>query len=114
MSKEKGVATAINDPALYRKLCEPYESREAVDKPLAAFIDDVRAAREKHGVPDVTILFQVVAMIDGEEIRLGGMHHSGNPMAGLQMLAEHYGRQSALWESELVRLAGGDRHKKPF
>lgn len=54
-----------HNPALYRKLSEPYASPEEADRALSAFWDEVYALREKYKIPDLyMILMFSVKQID--------------------------------------------------
>ena len=59
---------ATSNPGLYRRLCEPHESVEAANADMRAFVEAVSELREKHRIPDVVLICEVVAMRNGGEV----------------------------------------------
>ena len=43
------------DPEKYREMSEPYETAETASESLSAFLDDVRALREKHRIAEIVV-----------------------------------------------------------
>lgn len=56
----------IHDPALYRKLSEPFENRQAADAAFDAFAEEFRALREKHRIADA-VYIACVSVKDGDK-----------------------------------------------
>ena len=45
-----------NNPTLYRRLSEPHESPDVANSRIAAFLEEVYAARERHHIQDALIV----------------------------------------------------------
>jgi hypothetical protein len=45
-----------SNPKLYGQMCEPFENQAEANEALTAFFEDVKAAREKHGITDVHLI----------------------------------------------------------
>lgn len=99
---------AIRDPELYRKLSAPYESHEAAEKSVRAFIADVRVARAKHKLPDVVLAWRIgVRQGQGSQARVGdamGTGFMGNAAHVLGMSAWLFGRMQAESKREIEAL----------
>ena len=81
-----------NDPATYRRLSEPYESLEEAEAALTAFLADVRAAREKHGVRDVSLVWNFSVVVPDGEKDMAGCAHLGDQHREVGMLAWALGK----------------------
>jgi hypothetical protein len=82
-----------NDPALYRKLSEPFASLDAVNEELQAFQTALYELRVKHKIRDLS--FQIggtYSTEDGEELPYMINNHFGSPHEGITMLAYALGR----------------------
>ena len=91
------------NPELYRKLSEPFQSNQEADVEMQAFMEGVKALREKHLLPDVVILIQAnVKTEDGEEAIFQAVAGFGDPMRRVTMLAQALGREQA--ENDLGKL----------
>jgi hypothetical protein len=67
------------DPALYRRLSEPFATAEELDAASTAFAAEIRALREKHRIPDVVYVMAAnVKDGDGERMMLMS-GNCGNP-----------------------------------
>ena len=80
-----------NNPALYRRLSEPFPSIEAANSALVAFFADVEAARERHRIADVTVLCEVSHVLEGEEVRASASGMMGDSARVLPMIAREFG-----------------------
>jgi hypothetical protein len=83
----------INDPSLYRRMSEPHESLEAANAAWLAFYADVRAAREKHRIPDVLIVAELPFIDNGEESRAPVCSTIGNARIAVELAAFAYGQE---------------------
>ena len=57
-----------SNPGLYRRLCEPHDSVEAANADMRAFVEAISELREKHRIPEVVLICEVVAIRDGGEV----------------------------------------------
>lgn len=90
----------IQDPALYRKLSEPHADMKAAEAAISAFFDDLRVAREKHRIPEMTILALANYLRDGVEATALWSQHSGDSTKALPILAQAYG--AAMEENQFL------------
>lgn len=98
---------AIQDPALYRLMCEPHADADAAEAAMVEFLKDVRAAREKHRIKDVHVVAEVTYLADGKEVTGASSIHNGNAGNALPMLASAYGAERARWEDMLGQAVRG-------
>ena len=56
-----------NDPKLYREMSVPHESMESAMAEATAFIEGVKALREKHRIPDVYIIGELTVIDEKQE-----------------------------------------------
>lgn len=94
--------TTHNDPATYRRLSVPFPTVEASNEALTAFFEEVRAARERHRIPDVIVLAEISVMIDGEEVRGSAHAHNGDSSRILPMLAREFGAAQQRHEEQIA------------
>ena len=79
---------AKNDPGLYRRMSEPFDSADAAQSAWDAFRADIEAAREKHKITEVVVLVQFpYRASEGDEILGGSMLCIGDGMRHEVMLA---------------------------
>ena len=79
---------AERDPSLYRKMCEPHESRDALNERFDAFYADLRRIREIHRMRDVLVVISGSALTDsGEEGEFITQANCGDPMKMEQLAA---------------------------
>lgn len=90
-----------NDPKHYREISAPFDTVDAGNTALSAFFRDVEAARNKHRIPDVTVLCEVSHMLDGEEVRGGASSSFGDSARVLTMLAREFGAEQQRHEEKL-------------
>ena len=103
----------INDPALYRKLSEPFADAATADAAYAAFFTDVRAARERHRLPDVVLIVAYnVTTPDGER-RLMRMGSNGNSGDVYTMLRDVTLRELKDRQAELSNVVQAMHDAKP-
>jgi hypothetical protein len=94
-----------SNPALYRKMSEPFQSREAAEAALGAFYEELRALREKHRVRDVSATWSFSYLLpDGVESESVGRCHIGDQMREVQMASWALGEAEASFVSEVARL----------
>ena len=92
------------NPALYRTLSIPHETREAANDALAKFFAAVEAARIEHRVPDVTVIVAVRTKDGEEEYDLATRAHYGDSLRELVMIADAYGHAKAEHEALIAKL----------
>ncbi len=82
-----------NDPNHYRMMSDPFADATQANDALAAFFDDVKAARDKHLIADVAVVVQVtVRAPDGAPRNACASAYYGDPLANkLALLAREYG-----------------------
>lgn len=84
-----------NDPANYRKMCEPHEQADA-QAAIDAFIEDVRLARNKHRMMDVHVVIMAnMKSPEGNESPVISRSHMGDTGKAQVMLAYALGNQEA-------------------
>lgn len=91
-----------NDPKHYREISTPFDTVEAGNAALRDFFADVEIARNKHRIPDVTVLCEISHVLDGEEVRGSASASYGDSGRMLQMLAREYGAEQARHEERLA------------
>lgn len=91
-----------NDPKHYREMSMPFESVEAGNAALAAFFEDVKAARDKHRIADVAVLCEISHALDGDEVRGYASSHYGDSARQIMMLARAYGAEQQRHEEALA------------
>jgi hypothetical protein len=90
-----------NDPKHYREISVPFETMAAGNTALAAFFRDVEAARDKHRIPDVTVICEIAHTLDGEEVRGSASASFGDGARVITMLAREYGAEQARHEERV-------------
>ncbi len=91
-----------NDPKHYRDISGPFETIEAGNAALAAFFRDVETARDRHRIPDVTVLCEIAHVLDGEEIRGSASVSFGDNSRVVTMLAREFGAEQQRNEERLA------------
>lgn len=91
-----------NDPKHYREISTPFETVAAGNAALVAFFRDVETARDKHRIPDVTVLCEIAHTLDGEEIRGSASASFGDSSRVVTMLARAYGAEQQHHEERLA------------
>ena len=82
----------IDDPALYRKLCEPFPSVEAADEALRNFNAELRELRVKYKIPDISLVLRLICTTDaGTEGEIFLSAHHGDILLEETMLAWAFG-----------------------
>jgi hypothetical protein len=93
-----------NNPALYRKLSEPFSGMDMANASLEAFAKDLAEIREKHKIRDVACVVQVSVMdASGEEGESTATIKLGNYLQHGTMLAMALGKEQAEFESTIRR-----------
>lgn len=87
----------IHDPATYRRLAEPFKSKDEALVALEAFHAEVRALREKHHIRDVSLVWGFSCMTPEGEIEMAGQAHIGDVNREVGMLAWALGRAEEAW-----------------
>jgi hypothetical protein len=100
-----------NDPALNRKMKEPFPSQEAYAEAANAFIDGVRDLRQKHKIPNVLVVMTATAIIDGEEVTYIPTAFMGDPVSKEGMAAYVYGEAQTEREAMVGKYMRGGRKR---
>lgn len=102
------------DPARYRKLSEPYASKEAGQAAIVAFFKDLGEIRVKHKIPDLYLVIRATVLTeDQEEGTVTTSIHFGNELEAEGMLAWALGRvQSERQDRTAKMLRHGLKHQK--
>jgi hypothetical protein len=96
----------VSNSKLYRELSQPFESAKAADEALNAFFEDVRAAREKHKVPECYIITSAT-WTDGDK-ESGGFSAGGfgKQMEHEAMCAYALGKVQSEREEKIAAILG--------
>jgi len=105
------VSDKIKNPALYRRMSEPFADGDTANTAIQAFFDDVDAAREKHRIADVLVLVEANMMTGNEETRGGAQLFRGDRANVLPMLARSYGEQRQIHEDDIALLMASSRRR---
>lgn len=102
-----------NNPETYRAMSEPFLTPEEANAALQAFIEDVRAARLKHHIADVTLVAQSnLLYADGNEARALSHVHIGAVQESEGMLARALGEAQAERREAINKLLAGPHSPK--
>lgn len=74
----------IHDPANYRAMSEPYNSRATAMEAMEAFYNDVREARQRHRIADVVLVIR--STYGPNETPLIHTAHMGDELKELPMV----------------------------
>lgn len=97
----------INDPAMYRRMSIPFNTRDEGEAAMRAFLDDVRKVREQHKIPNVSLVVRFEYLEPEEESSAIGVSHLGDPMHAESMFAYAYGRESELRKEAIAKAIRG-------
>lgn len=84
---------AIHDPALYRRLSEPFETVEAANAAFDAFSEEFRALRKKHRIPDAVYIAAVNVKDGDKESSIMAYGNCGDGRRVTDMLYESFAQQ---------------------
>jgi hypothetical protein len=104
---------AINDPANYRKMCEPFADAETAQIALDDFYRELRELRNKHKIPDMLTVIKISAMRDGKEATAILTGYNGDVLREPELAAYAYGESQANYEAYIQNLATGHTITKP-
>ena len=102
--------------ANYRKMCEPFETAEAADEAVNALWKEFYELRNKHHLPDVTVIVRTSYLTkDGEEVDGLLTLHAGSELQRESMAAFAHGqavsdRQEMM--GKFLRGAATDKRRK--
>jgi hypothetical protein len=100
----------INDPSLYRKLCEPFSNAETANENLQKFFSKIEELREELRIPDVTVLCTVNMLAsDGTEVTGFARMSRGDMNNVLPMLARSYGEETTVSQERLAKIMANGR-----
>lgn len=94
-------------PDNYRKLCEPFPSAAAADEALDAFWLELYELRNKHKIPDLSVVAAVSATAESGEATLMVDVHIGDQLRKESMLAWAFGQAQSERQAEIGRLVSG-------
>ncbi len=80
----------IKDFGTYRRLLAPHDSADAARAAMNAFWGEANALRKKYGIPDVLVVMQANAIVDGHEELIRGCGHWGDESHGAALAAHAY------------------------
>ena len=92
-----------NNPALYRKLSEPFASRDAGNVALEAFAKDLSELREKHHIADLVCVLSVNAMEECDEGAMSATMNFGDPLKVPILLAQALGKAQRDFDMKLAK-----------
>lgn len=98
-----------DDPENYRRCSAPFLAAESANEALAAFFADVKAARDKHRISDVTVICEVSHLIDGEEVLGSASSSLGDSARVLPMLAREFGAAQQRHEDQIALIVARSR-----
>ena len=94
-----------SNPKLYRELSVPFESTDAAQAAIEAFISDLEASRAKHKIADVVTVIEVNAISgDGREGVMTLSMGFGDQIKKASMLAMALGKERQLFTENLAVL----------
>lgn len=99
--------SAMSDPKKYRELNQPFADEEKAKAAIEAFEAEVRAARDRHGLPDVYLVFRVLTNSPDGEAELYGTMHCGDSSRSAVMTAYAAGLEQERLLSALASLRRG-------
>lgn len=100
--------TVVNDLGLYRALSQPFESYEAANEAIEAFMTAVRDLREKHRLQNVHVIVSGLAVGPaGEEGRWMTSAHNGDELLAEAMVAWAFGRESVFRQERIAEAVKG-------
>lgn len=94
-------------PDNYRELSKPFKSQEEADAAIHAFWDELYELRNKHRIPDLTVVLCAnVKPEDEDEGTVMLESHMGDELKRETMLAWAFGRAQADRQGNIARLIG--------
>lgn len=97
----------INDPANYRKLSEPFASKDAANEALQSFCDEVGEARKRHGIANVIIIIKDSCMYGEEPGDFLNLYQLGSSLEHESMVAYAFGAIRAERNEMIAKLIKG-------
>ena len=103
------------DPALYRRMSLPFTSKDEASNAIREFCQEVRAAREKHKIPDVAMCVgcNYLGENEGEEIVAFVDVHIGDTARQLSMAAFLFGQAKSEHSAQLAELLASREDQGP-
>lgn len=81
------------DPAKYKRLSKPVESREHAQVMASAFLADVAQLREKHRIPELTVQFVIYVQDGNDLVSLNGGAGWGDQTRQAQLAKAMFDRE---------------------
>ena len=103
----------VQNPKLFREMSEPFPTQEEANAAIAAFWQDVLAAREKHRIATGYLVMSWFVGADGEETsRRSAGAGFGDELLHLPLMAQHFGVLQAQYEDRIGKLITGKNERK--
>ncbi len=96
----------IRDPALYRRLSEPYTSEEEANEAMDGFLKEMRTIREKWRIPEVHVAMGCNVTTDGEESVIMATSSHGDPNRAAIFFGAAFRQARESMEKALERTVG--------
>lgn len=80
----------ILNPELYKRLLEPFPSKESAQDSFDKFFTEFRELREKYGIPDVVVIARAIYMEEEKKRDVVLTMNSGNSALVFPMIATAY------------------------
>ena len=106
--RETAMTKSVQNPELYRKLSEPFDSLAVANEALNSLMDDMRVLREKHHIPDLYWVVRITAK-NPDESETGAYSNGGmgNVLEWEAMLAYALGVEQAERQQRIGTLVTG-------
>lgn len=98
-----------SNPELYRQLSAPFESSDAANEAIRAFVTDLRELRERHRIRDVHVIISADVIYGEREGTVITDAHYGDSLRAEQMLAWALGREQAEHKEFIAKLLATKR-----
>jgi hypothetical protein len=98
----------VNDPVLFRKLDNPFDSEESANRAIESFYEGVRELRQKFKLPNVAIVIECGVMRESmREGRAFSWAQMGDTQKSEDLLAYGFGQAVAERKEMVAKLLAG-------
>lgn len=73
------------DPAKYKRLCEPFDTKELAELAFRGFVGELAKLREKYRIPELIVQYECRVMIDDKVCGMHGGCGWGNQLYQAQL-----------------------------
>ena len=98
------MTTMIREPETYKAMSVPHASRQEAEDAVNAFLDEVRAAREKYKIANVVVILETPCLKDGETVWVATMASNGDALMVPALLGYALESQAQTHEDRMNRL----------